>query len=227
MLSIPLASADDGGRRTIHVERQIGDVRVTVLEYQEQFGDFVPDFGRRRWRTLLCVEVLDNGAARPRRVWQNAMLGKTFHARSFVLSDAVNGHFFFAFCLDNTVMVGLVALNGKVEPLPEDFQLDPQTIGKNWKNSPLFPIPQDDALIPIGEREIGMKLTYRHVLSLQSATKTDGGWRIDAQVHDADDTLETILPGGAKLMQRNPRPVRRFAVLLDEECKSAKFEVVK
>jgi len=228
MLSVLPVRADEP-YQTIRAERKIGDARVRIIEYAEQFGDIVPAFGKRLWRTVLYVEVMENGTAAPQRVWQIAQFGRnSISLQSIVVSDAVNRRLIIASSSDDDMLLtALVALDGKVDPLPAEY--DPKTKLPAWKNSHVLVIPKsDDGFAkPLGERELGMKLTHRHVLSLQSATKTDGGWRIDAQVHDANDRLETTLPGGAIQIQPNPQPVRRFAVLLDEECKSAKFEVLK
>jgi hypothetical protein len=228
MLQVLRVDADEG-RRTVHSERKIGDARVTLLEYEEQFGDIVPEFGVRLWRTVLCVEVVEGGEARPKRVWQLATFGRGFFGHSsYVLSDAINGHLIIAYAyLDQTVFAGLVALDGKVERLPAEY--DPKTKSPTWKNSPVLPTPDGESPKPLGEHELGMKLTFPHQIRLKSASKTNTGWRIDADVYGYREApAGSTIPGsGFGGLQPFPDSILRFAVHLDEECKSAKIEVVK
>jgi hypothetical protein len=225
------STADDERRPIVCAERMIDGARVQVIEYREQYGEPVPAFGDRNWRSILCVEVTKATEREPRRVWQFSTIGQEFFSslHSFVLSDASGGRFVLAYCGYKSVLAALVDENGKVDPLPAEMKVDPQTLAGNWKNPPILPVPDGGRYLkPLGKQEIGFDLTASQQISLKSATKTNSGWRIEATVDETNHPpSETRLPNGVIRFDSSPVPILRFVVILDEECTQAKIEVLK
>lgn len=229
-----ISAADEPGP-CVHAERKMGDKRVRVIRYEEKWSQTKPQFADN-WRSVLCVEVFDAGTTTPRRVWQRCVLGKQGFPEVglFVLSDPHDGRFAMAYSdllYRHQVMACVIAINGTVAPLPAEMRVDRDTGAQNWKDSTITATPDfgdiasSQQIAAFWKAELGVAIKDEHRIWLKSVSKISTGWRIDAGVMNPYDMTETRLPSGAKLMYTNQRPLIPFALLLDEDCKSATVKI--
>src|SRR4051812_15743003 len=60
----------------VQAEKETGNSRVQVVTYDELYGDLVPEFGDRRWRTVTCVYVTKDDLSQSACVWRRCGPGR-------------------------------------------------------------------------------------------------------------------------------------------------------
>jgi hypothetical protein len=224
-------AADDAPGTIVRASRTVGNDLVRIEEYAEQFGNYVPQINGRRWRSVLCLELYpDSDQARRKRLWHMYSLGRfdsfpQFRPRDFMLSDAVDRNIVLAFASHNDICVARASLDTSVSPLHD--KEDDTAKGRLVTDLRTSHFATHTAFrSAFLEENLGTKFNYQHSVSLKSISKTSDGWRIDATIDELSP--RTIADkSGTVTADYTPKPILRFAVLLNEECKSATIQIQK
>lgn len=226
------AFAEPSNARTfIRLSKETESGLLRLREEIEQYGDLVPEINDRRWKSTLSLELDPQSDKSHRRLlWQMSVPGRfdsepQIRPRDFIVSDVAKRQVILVFARHNDICVVHVSLDATQTPfgakaesgkadVVHDLGITDFTTHTQLRKAHL-------------EESLGIKFSHFHRISLKSAAKIDSGWRIDATVDDIEDRRETKLPDGTVYIDMRPKPVLRFVVNLDEECKSAKVDVAK